>query len=128
MIPKELSYTKEHEWIRAEGTDVVVGVTDYAQTVLGDVTFVDLPVAGKKVTKGEEACVVESVKAVTSIYAVADGTITEANAAVEDDPSLLNSDPYGEGWIYRLEPTDQGQLESLMNAEEYERFLQEVES
>jgi glycine cleavage system H protein len=117
-------YTKEHEWIRVEGDTATVGVTDFAQGQLGDIVFVELPDTGRQVTKGGEAAVVESVKAASDVYAPVTGEVTEANQALSDDPSLVNSDPEGEGWFFRLRLTDTSELEGLMDAEAYQAFCE----
>ncbi len=123
MIPTDLKYTDQHEWIKpGEGT-ATVGITDHAQNALGDITFVELPDEGAELAKGAEACVVESAKAAASIYAPADGTVAETNAALEDDPSPVNSDPYGAGWIYTITLADPSQLDGLMDAAQYEALL-----
>jgi glycine cleavage system H protein len=115
-------YTEEHEWIRVEGDEATVGITDFAQGQLGDIVFVELPEAGRQVTKGGEAAVVESVKAASDVYAPVDGEIVEPNPALGDDPSLVNSDPEGEGWFFRLRLSDRSQLEGLMDASAYKAF------
>jgi glycine cleavage system H protein len=115
-------YTEEHEWIRVEGDEATVGITDFAQGQLGDIVFVELPEAGRQVTKGGEAAVVESVKAASDVYAPVDGEIVEPNPALGDDPSLVNSDPEGEGWFFRLRLSDPSQLEGLMDASAYKSF------
>ena len=123
MIPDDLKYTAEHEWVRLDGDVATIGVTDHAQEALSDIVFVELPPSSKELAKGDEAAVLESTKAAASIYAPAAGTTTEGNEAVIDDPSLVNSDCYGRGWIYKLKLTDAGQLDSLMDAKAYEAFL-----
>ncbi|MBN1942584.1 MAG: glycine cleavage system protein GcvH [Phycisphaerae bacterium] len=123
MIPENLKYTKEHEWIRVEGDVGVVGITDHAQEALGDVVFVELPSPGKKVAQGEEACSIESSKAASSIYAPAGGTVKDVNEDVTADPSLVNSDPYGKGWIYTLELSDPAELGNLLTPEQYKELL-----
>jgi glycine cleavage system H protein len=115
-------YTEEHEWISAEGDGATVGITDFAQGQLGDIVFVELPEAGRQLTRGGEAAVVESVKAASDVYAPVDGEVTEANDALSDDPSLANSDPEGEGWFFRLRLSDPSQLDGLMDAEAYKAF------
>jgi len=117
-------YTEEHEWVRVEGDVATVGITDFAQSQLGDIVFVELPEAGRQVTKGGEAAVVESVKAASDVYAPVDGEVTEANAALVDDPALANSDPEGEGWFFRLRLADPAQLDGLMDAEAYKAFVE----
>ena len=116
-------YTKEHEWIDVAGDVATVGITDYAQGQLGDVVFVDLPEAGRAVTKGGEAAVVESVKAASDVYAPVSGTVTEANPALADDPSLVNSAPEGEGWFFKLTLADASELDGLMDKAAYDAFL-----
>jgi glycine cleavage system H protein len=116
-------YTEEHEWIRVEGDQATVGITDFAQGQLGDIVFVELPEGGRQVTKGGEAAVVESVKAASDVYAPVDGEVTEPNEALADDPSLVNSDPEGEGWFFRLRLGDRSQLEGLMDSEGYKAFV-----
>ncbi len=116
-------YTQEHEWIDVAGDVATVGITDYAQGQLGDVVFVDLPEAGRAVTKGGEAAVVESVKAASDVYAPVSGTVTEANPALADDPSLVNSAPEGEGWFFKLTLSDASELDGLMDKAAYDAFL-----
>lgn len=125
MIPKDLRYTQEHEWIRVEGKTGTVGITDHAQEALGDITFVELPAAGASLKQGEEACAVESAKAASSIYAPMSGRVAAVNSALEDDPSVVNSDPYGGGWIYRIEIAAPSEASKLMDAATYEKFLAE---
>ncbi|HEX8512655.1 MAG TPA: glycine cleavage system protein GcvH [Allosphingosinicella sp.] len=115
-------FTEEHEWIRVEGDEATVGITDFAQGQLGDIVFVELPEAGRQVTKGGEAAVVESVKAASDVYAPVDGEIVEPNPALGDDPSLVNSDPEGDGWFFRLRLADPSQLDGLMDADAYKAF------
>ena len=118
--PSDLKYTKSHEWVRTEddGT-VVVGITDHAQDLLGDMVYVEQPEAGSEV-EAEDACaVVESVKAASDVYAPVSGEILEGNASLADTPELVNNDPYGEGWIMRLRPADMLEVEQLMDAEAY---------
>jgi glycine cleavage system H protein len=115
-------FTEEHEWIRVEGDQATVGITDFAQGQLGDIVFVELPEAGRQVTKGGEAAVVESVKAASDVYAPVDGEIVEPNPALGDDPSLVNTDPEGEGWFFRLRLSDPSQLEGLMDSDSYKAF------
>jgi glycine cleavage system H protein len=115
-------YTKEHEWIRVEGDQATVGITDFAQGQLGDVVFVELPEAGRQVTKGGDAAVVESVKAASDVYAPVSGEVVEANQALVDDSALVNNDPEGEGWFFRLRLSDPSELDGLMDAEDYKSF------
>jgi glycine cleavage system H protein len=117
-------YTQEHEWIAVEGDGATVGITDYAQGQLGDVVFVEVPEAGRAVSKGGEAAVVESVKAASDVYAPVSGTVTEGNAALAEQPDLVNSDPEGEGWFFRLTLSDTGELDGLMNADQYKAYCE----
>ncbi len=115
-------YTKEHEWIRVEGDNATVGITDFAQGQLGDVVFVEVPEAGRQVVKGGDAAVVESVKAASDVYAPVSGEVTEGNQALVDDPALVNSDPEGEGWFFKLRLSDTSELDGLMDADSYKSF------
>jgi glycine cleavage system H protein len=119
-----LYYTKEHEWIRAEGDTATVGITDFAQAQLGDVVFVEVPEAGKQVSKGGEAAVVESVKAASDVYAPVSGEVLEGNQALVDDPALVNSDPEGEGWFFKIRLSNSGELDGLMDADAYRSFCE----
>lgn len=119
MVPKDLRYTKDHEWVRVEGDTATIGVTDFAAKQLGDVVFVDLPQVGRTVDQFATFGVVESVKAVSDLYAPVSGTVTEVNEALRDSPELLNSDPFGEGWIARVELADPSELDALMDAKAY---------
>jgi glycine cleavage system H protein len=118
-----LYFTKEHEWIKVEGDVATVGITDFAQGQLGDIVFVEVPSAGTQVSQGGDAAVVESVKAASDVYAPVSGEVVEGNAALEADPSLVNTAPEGEGWFFKLKLSDEGQLEGLMNADEYKAFV-----
>lgn len=120
QIPAELKYVSSHEWIRDEGDGVVtVGITDHAQELLGDVVFVDAPEVDSEVDAEDEIAVVESVKAASDIYAPLAGTIIEVNEELEDSPELVNSDPYGDGWMFKMKLADAGDMDSLLSAEEY---------
>ena len=119
-----IKYTKDHEYIRVEDGTGVVGITDYAQEQLGDVVFVELPAVGKALKQGDEAAVVESVKAASEIYAPVAGTVTEVNTALSSAPHLLNSAPTAEGWIYKLSIDDPAQLESLLDADGYAKLTE----
>lgn len=126
MYPEELKYTKEHEWIKIEDANRVrVGITHFAQKELGDVVFVELPEAGTPVTANESFAVVESVKAVSDIYAPLSGSVMEANQDLEDRPELVNEDPYGEGWIAIIEVSDPAEMEGLLTAEDYQKHIEE---
>lgn len=116
-------FTDEHEWIDVEGDTATVGITDYAQEQLGDIVFVELPQVGAMLDKGGDAAVVESVKAASDVYSPVGGEVTEANAALEDDPALVNSSPEEEGWFFRLTISDDGELEGLMTEAAYKDFV-----
>ena len=118
-------YTKDHEWVRVEGDTGTVGITDFAQGQLGDIVFVEVPEAGRQVEKGGDAAVVESVKAASDVYAPVSGEVTEGNAALADTPDLVNTDPEGEGWFFKLRLSDTSQLEGLMDADGYKAFCDE---
>ena len=118
-IPAELRYSSDHEWVRVDGTTVTIGITEYAQDALGDVVFVEMPDTGLAVAAGESFSEVESTKSVSDIYAPITGAIAEVNAELESQPELLNSDPYGAGWICRIEISDPSELDGLMDAEAY---------
>ena len=125
-IPSDLRYSKEHEWIKVMDDDTaLIGITDFAQTSLGDVTFVELPEVGDTFTKGDSFSVVESVKAASDIYLPADGEVLEINSPLEDAPEILNQDPYGEGWIIKFKITDPTGLGELLSAEEYQPLTEE---
>lgn len=119
----EMRFTKDHEWIRVEGDTGTVGITDYAQQALGDVVFVDLPAAGKPLTQGGEAAVVESVKAASEVYSPVDGTVTEGNSALEDRPGLVNESPEGDGWFFKVTLADKGQLADMMDRAAYDAYV-----
>ncbi len=123
--PKEYRYTKEHEWIVVKDGIATIGITDYAQHELGDVVFVEMPVAGTKVTAGKTLGSVESVKAVSEIYAPASGDVVEANAALNDKPETLNNDPHGAGWLVRVKLSNPAEVNSLLDAAAYEAFIAE---
>ena len=119
-------FTEEHEWIDVDGDTGTVGISDYAQSQLGDIVFVDVPDEGKELTKGDEAAVVESVKAASDVYAPVSGAVIEANGALSEDPSLVNSDPEGDGWFFRLTLSDPGELEDLMDEDAYATFVKKL--
>jgi glycine cleavage system H protein len=118
-VPSELRYSTDHEWIRQDGNTVTIGVTDFAQDSLGDVVFVEVPESGATLELGESFTEVESTKSVSDIYAPVSGTISEVNDALDDQPELLNSDPYGEGWICRIEMSNPAEIDALMDAAGY---------
>ncbi|SNS61491.1 glycine cleavage system protein GcvH [Sphingopyxis indica] len=119
-------YTEEHEWIDVDGDVATVGITDYAQGQLGDIVFVEVPDTGAELSQGGDAAVVESVKAASDVYAPVDGTVTEGNAQLEEDPALVNSDPEGEGWFFRMTLSDKSQLDGLMNAAAYKAYCDDL--
>lgn len=117
-------FTEEHEWIEVDGDNATIGITDYAQEQLGDVVFVEVPQSGTMMTKGKEAAVVESVKAASDVYAPISGEVLEGNAALEDDPALVNTSPEEEGWFFKLTVADAGEFEGLMDAKAYQAFCE----
>lgn len=119
-----VKYTKDHEWLRLDGAVATVGITDYAQQQLGDVVFVELPEVGRAVEAGGDAAVVESVKAASEVYAPVAGEVVEANGALADDPSLVNSAPQGEGWFFKLKVADPAALDALMDETAYHAYLE----
>ncbi|WP_029521744.1 glycine cleavage system protein GcvH [Persephonella sp. KM09-Lau-8] len=123
-----LYYTKEHLWVKVDGDDAVVGVTDYGQHQLGDVVYVELPEVGSEVEAGDKIAAVESVKAAIDIYSPLTGKILSVNEDLKEDPSLVNVDPYGDGWIAEIQMSDPNELEDLMTADDYRAYIQEVES
>ena len=127
-FPAHLHYTKEHEWARLEGDRVVVGITDFAQKELGDVVFVELPKVGASVEATREFGVVESVKAVSDIYAPVSGTVVEANIILEDQPELVNSSPYGQGWIAVIVLSNRAELNQLLSAAEYQAYISQEQA
>jgi glycine cleavage system H protein len=118
-VPSDLKYAKSHEWVRVAGGTATVGITDHAQHELTDVVFVELPAVGRKVKAGEPCAVVESVKTASDIYSPVSGEVTEVNKGVVDEPSLVNTDPYGTGWFYKIKLSDAGEVNSLMDAAAY---------
>jgi glycine cleavage system H protein len=117
-----LYFTKDHEWIRVDGATATVGISYHAQSALGDIVFAEAPEAGRALTKGGDAAVVESVKAASDVYAPVSGEVTEGNAALADDPSLINSDPEGEGWFFKLKLSDPSELDGLMDEAAYREY------
>jgi glycine cleavage system H protein len=118
-----LFFTKEHEWIRVDGDVATVGISDHAQEALGDIVFADVPEAGKSLNKGDDAAVVESVKAASDVYAPVGGEVIEGNTALADDPALINRDPEGEGWFFRLKLRDLSELDGLMDEAAYREWV-----
>ena len=119
-----LRFTEDHEWVRVDGEIGTVGISDYAQEQLGDVVFVELPDIGKTIAKGDEAAVVESVKAASEVYAPVEGEVTQVNEALNDNPGLINSDAQGDGWFLKIKVTDASQLEALMDEAAYKTYVE----
>ena len=126
-FPEDLRYTREHEWARMKGDKVVVGITDFAQDQLGDVVYVELPDVGDPVKKGESFGVVESTKAVSELFAPVTGKVVEVNDPLADAPQTLNDDPYEEGWMIVIEPSDPAEVDQLLDAKAYKSFVDEQE-
>jgi glycine cleavage system H protein len=122
-FPSGLKYTKDHEWVRIEGNSAVVGITEFAQSELGDLVFVDLPAKGKQVAEHGVLCVVESTKAASDVYSPIKGTVEENNSALADDPSLINRAPYTEGWIVKMSGFSAEAVAGLMSAEDYKKHI-----
>jgi glycine cleavage system H protein len=118
-----LYFTRDHEWIRVEGDTATIGISSHAQEQLGDIVFAEVPEAGRRVSKGQEAAVVESVKAASDVYAPVSGEVTEGNQAVADDPALVNSDPEGQGWFFKLKLENPGELDGLMDETSYREWI-----
>lgn len=118
-----LYFTKEHEWIRVEGDTATIGISNHAQEQLGDIVFAEVPDAGRRLSKGQDAAVVESVKAASDVYAPVSGEVVEGNQAVADDPALINNDPEGEGWFFKLKLDNPGELEGLMDEGAYREWI-----
>jgi glycine cleavage system H protein len=119
-------FTEDHEWIELDGEIATVGITEYAQSQLGDIVFVEVPEEGKEVTKGDDAAVVESVKAASDVYAPVSGTVVEGNPALEESPALVNEDPEGDGWFFKMTLSDTSELDSLMNESAYAEFVSKL--
>jgi len=126
MAKENLLYSKDHEWVLREGNAVTVGITDYAQHELGDVVFVDLPAVGKGLKKGDPAANIESVKAVSDVYSPVTGKVSDVNAKLGDHPELVNQDPFGDGWIFKLSVDQVSELDELMDLKKYEEYLKGI--
>lgn len=122
MEPKELKYSKEHEWIKLDGETAIVGITDFAQKQLTDIVFVELPEKGKHATASKPMAVIESVKSVSDIFAPLSGEIVDVNTKLQDNPEIINKDPYGDGWMVKIKLENKEELDSLMGFEEYEKL------
>jgi glycine cleavage system H protein len=123
-VPEELKYTKEHEWVRVDGDRLTVGITDFAQDALGDVVYVDVPETGTQVQAGAPFGEVESTKSVSDLYAPVSGTVLESNTLLAESPEVVNRDPYGEGWMIVLAPTDASEMEALLDAAGYRKLTE----
>ena len=126
-VPEKLLYTSEHEWVKMEGQKATVGITAYAQEQLGDIAFVELPEVGKSVKQFDEVCSIESIKAASDIYAPLSGKVVEVNKKLDSSPQLINSSPYQEGWIVKIEISDPNEKDKLMNSIDYRAFLNRPE-
>lgn len=124
-VPNELKFTPSHEWVRVEDDFAIVGITDFAQTLLGELVYVELPDVGDVIDQGEDCAVVESVKAASDVYCPVSGEIIEINEALADEPELVNDDPYGNGWLFKIQIDDVNQLETLLTPEEYQKQVAE---
>lgn len=124
MYPTNYRYTKDHEWVAAEGSQGTVGITDHAQQELGDIVYVDLPPVGSTVTKGDTFGSVESVKAVSDLYAPVSGEVSAINSALASAPEKLNADPHGEAWLIKVKLSDPGEIQDLLSAEDYQKYLE----
>lgn len=122
-IPTDLKYTKEHEWIKIDGNLAVIGITDYAQDELGDIVFVELPTVGDEVKVGQPFGTIEAVKAVSEIFSPLSGKVAAINELLEDDPMIINSDPYGDGWMIKIEFSDSGEAESFISSDDYQKVI-----
>ncbi len=125
MYPEDLRYTEDHEWVRNQGSECTVGITDYAAEQLGDITYIEPPNIGVKLARNAEAATVESVKAASDLYAPVAGVISEVNTALEERPELVNESPYDEGWFFKMTDIEPSDLDSLMDAASYEKFIKE---
>lgn len=123
-IPADLKYTQDHEWIRVEGKTAVVGVTDFAQGELGDVVFVEIETEGEELNKGETFGTVEAVKTVSDLFMPVGGKVLEVNEALADEPELVNKDPYGKGWMIKIDIADLGEIDELLSAEDYKKMIE----
>lgn len=127
MVPNDMKYTKEHEWVKLDGDTVIVGITDHAQSQLGDITFVDLPAEASEVKQAESIATVESVKAASDVYSPVSGNISAVNEALRDTPEIINQAPYEGGWICRISISDKAELDGLMDASAYAEYLEKAE-
>jgi len=126
-VPEELKYTKEHEWLKAEDGVVTIGITDYAQSELGDIVFVELPQVGDTVSQGEPFGTIEAVKTVADLFSPVSGEVSELNPKIEEDPAVMNKDPYGEGWMMKIKMSDASQADSLLSPTDYRALIEKTE-
>ena len=126
-VPEELKYTKEHEWLKAEDGVVTIGITDYAQSELGDIVFVELPQVGNTVSQGEPFGTIEAVKTVADLFSPVSGEVSELNPKIEEDPAVMNKDPYGEGWMMKIKMSDASQADSLLSPTDYRALIEKTE-
>ena len=122
-VRDDLKYTKTHEWVKVNGKNALIGITDHAQSELTDIVFAELPEVGKKIAKDDELCVVESVKSVSEIYAPVSGTIKKVNEDLEDTPEIINEDPYDDGWLVEIELSNKDEVDALLDADAYKKLL-----
>lgn len=122
-VPRDLHYTKSHEWVRNDDDALTVGITDFAQAQLSDLTYVELPAVGDKVEAQDEVAVLESVKAASDVYAPLGGTVIEVNDHLAENPELINTDPYGDGWMFKMEPNSPSDVDALMDGDQYEESI-----
>ncbi|MDD4974473.1 MAG: glycine cleavage system protein GcvH [Bacteriovorax sp.] len=122
-IPADLKYTKDHEWAKVEGDNVIIGITDFAQSALGDIVFVELPEVGKTLNAHQSFGVVESIKSVSDLYSPISGTVVEVNSGLQDTPELCNAEPYGAAWMIKVKLSDKQEVNSLLSASDYQNFL-----
>ncbi|MCK5878276.1 MAG: glycine cleavage system protein GcvH [Holophagae bacterium] len=127
MVLKDFYYTKEHEWVKVDGETGTIGITDHAQKQLGDIVFVEVPEVDTELERGDEAASIESVKAVADVFSPLSGTVTEVNEALEDEPEIINSDAQNAGWLFKLRLSNKSELDELMDAALYEKYLEEEE-
>lgn len=122
--PSELRYSKDHEWIKLEGDMAIIGITDFAQSQLTDIVFIELPEVGKKVEQHKQIAVIESVKSVSDVFSPMSGEVVEVNSKLSDNPEIINKDPYGEGWIAKIKINNKSELDSLLTADKYSKLIQ----
>ena len=124
-VPQDLKYTQEHEWIRVDGKKAVIGISEFAQDQLGDIVFVELPDIGQSIDAETDAAIVESVKAASDVYSPISGEVTEVNSILEDQPEIINSSPYEDGWFFKMTPSDLGEIEDLLSPEDYSEVCED---